>query len=226
MEQSNKWKHSENIQRLSDLVGADVPKDYLKVAVVEQVLDSLDVTVQNGELSVSGGEIDVIDRDGRNLGNVDIASAIDIEDDDGRVLGDVDVVNQIQTALDAAVTANDDLSVEVANSNPIEVSIPGGSATAFANGTTLTASTENTFALSAVGAEYLDGRVVSSGSYDVEIRWQDDSGNTLFTESVASGVAGSTETSINTRTESPNAVVAIIDQSGADQTNTASLHLK
>jgi len=134
---------------------------------------------------------------------------------------------QQDSALDvsgAVVTITPDAPLDV---SAAKVSTdPDTDDASFLNGAALTADGEVTISVAAQGAERLAGRVVSTGSYDVAVTWQDDAGNDLFTETVASGIAGGTSTDLDLAAVSPYAVVTISDQSSAAQTATATAHLR
>lgn len=92
---------------------------------------------------------------------------------------------------------------------------------------TLTANGSVDLVLTATGADALDGRVKSSGTYDVVVEWQTSGGNQIKSTTVASGVAGGTWTDISSETAvTPFAVVRINDTSGADQTADGGVHLR
>lgn len=194
---SNEYRHSQAIAYVADLVGGDVAADLLKIRVEE--MDT---------------PVDIADREARDLGKVDVAGAdstlpvqedtpldvsgatvpvshqgvIDVSSRDGRNLGDVDVT-------------------ELPDVDAVEW-----------DGFTLSASTTAELRLAAIGGEKLQGVVVSTGSYDVDIAWETSGGTVITTTSVASGVAGGTATQIDEIVQSPYATVQVTDTSAADQT--------
>ncbi len=93
------------------------------------------------------------------------------------------------------------------------------------NSASLSADGSLSIQLGAIGADRLRGRVVSSGSYDVEVAWLAEDGTELFTEQINSGVAGGTETTIDLLTIGAEAIVRVIDASSAAQTVDGVLHL-
>ena len=97
---------------------------------------------------------------------------------------------------------------------------------AFANGATLLANdTVAAASLAASGAERIRGQVTSSGGYDVQAVWQDDAGNTIRTETLATGVTGGNWTDIDVVAKSPYVDIVVADTSGADQTVDATVHV-
>jgi hypothetical protein len=102
-------------------------------------------------------------------------------------------------------------------------------ASAYENGTALAANSEVASTLVAPGGSNIHGKVESSGQYSVEARYQDDQGNTIFTETIANAVAGGTVTNIGPNSNavapaSDHVVIAVTDGSGADQTVNKVLH--
>jgi len=235
---SNPYKRTQRIDTLGDLPGADQARNLLRIGAVAQDVtlktevaqalnDAADglvvepvsgtfVVEGDGPLDVSAATVDVqedtpLDVSGATVtvtegSPVDVSGStvpvdhqgvIDVSSRDGRNLGEVEV-----------------------NALPDADFVSGA-------GDTLGASSSVTYSISALGADGLDGRAKSSGSYDLEIRWMDGNGNVLQTTSVASGVAGGTWTDITGETAiSPFADVVITDTSGADQTADLGLHLR
>lgn len=128
---------------------------------------------------------------------VEHQGVIDVSSRDGRNLGDVDVTD---------LPHNDE---------------------AHENSTALASDGTVTNSLAAPGADTLRGRIVrSSTSYDVTVAWEDANGNTLFTDSIASGVAGGTETTINEPAVSPYCTVTVSDAGSGSGAVTETLHLR
>lgn len=132
---------------------------------------------------------------------VDHPNRLDISSRDGRNLGDVDV-----TAV------NDSVQTEDSDSG-------------FFNGASLSADGTISTLLSGQGADNLKGRVVSDSQYTVELSWQDNNGNEIFRDQVASGVAGGTETTLNETAISPNVELVIADGSSTTATVNGTAHL-
>jgi hypothetical protein len=270
MAQSDAYKHKAQVDRLADLVGADVPRDRLKVAVEEIATTDLEdranrdlgkvdlagvdlnavpveqqtpvevgtysggtlpveqqtpveigtwtggtlpteqqtpVGVQDttgtqvdpateGTLSTLAALVDALASNGTDTLQVDQQGVVDVASRDGRNLGDVDVTD-LPDADFAATT-----------------------------GEALAGNGSNTYALTAVGADALDGTVVSSGQYSVTVDWEDGSGNVVTSTDVATGVAGGTETDISETSVTPYATVTISDGSGGSQTVDVGVHLR
>lgn len=95
------------VDYIQDLVGADVPRDLIKVAVVAQDL---------GELDVSAAEVDV-DINSQSLPQV----AADIEQIGGQAQSAVDVADKIDQIEDALASVGTD-SLRVTSPNPLDVS--------------------------------------------------------------------------------------------------------
>nr|ADE29173.1 hypothetical protein [uncultured virus] len=158
---------------------------------------------------------------GSELNNIEkiggqVQSAVDV----------ADAIDQIQDALQSA--GGDELRVRTFNSSGDAQDLQQ-TASAYENATNVNADAEVANLLVAPGGSNITGRVVSSGQYDVIVRYQDDQGNTIFTETVATGVAGGTQTRLgpnNTTVEpeSDHVEIAISDTSSAQQTVNAVLH--
>jgi hypothetical protein len=96
----------------------------------------------------------------------------------------------------------------------------------FDNGTSLNANGEVTTQLQAQGGDGIEGQAKSSGSYNVSIRWEDDSDNTIREENIASNVTGGDWTDINKNAKSAFATVVVSDNSGNSQTVDGTYHYK
>lgn len=83
---------------------------------------------------------------------------------------------------------------------------------AFENGTSLGSGETISRNLEAQAGESITGKVKrASTSYNVNIEWLDDSGNVLFTESVASAVSGGDTTTFSVTARSPHANFKVSD---------------
>lgn len=221
MVQSDKFKHTEALTYVGNFPGARRERDLIAT-------------------EVTGGEIDITDRRKRALGTVTIDSMPDVVIDQDQpfdvsaetvpVTADGTLPIQEDTPLDVSAS-----TVSVQESTPLDVSAStvavdptaNVSAEAFENGTSLAADGTLTTSLAASSAETLVGRVSrASTSYDVTIDWKDDAGNVLFTDTIASGVAAGTETSINEAAVSPYCNVNVVDAGSASGAVTSSLHLR
>lgn len=153
MNQSNQYKNRNEVNRVADQVGADHAKDAIRVMVVGQDGDGLDVT----------GEV------------VEVVST------------SVDSNGEIDKPLEA------DGSVTVA--------------------------------LEAEGAAGLVGRVHRlEAQYSVLVHWQTEGGDTLFTDTVASGVSGAAK--VEEPAIAPRVEVEIKDTSGNTKNVTHSFQLR
>ena len=95
------------VDYIQDIVGADVPRDLIKVALVAQDL---------GQLDVSAAEVDV------NLNNQSLAQvASNIEQIGGQAQSAVDVANKIDQ-INAALASVGNDSLRVTSPNPLDVS--------------------------------------------------------------------------------------------------------
>lgn len=100
-------------------------------------------------------------------------------------------------------------------------------AQAAANGASLASGGTLSRSLEAPGAETLRGRVVrASTSYDLAVDWEDSNGNVLFTDTIATGAAGGTETALNEPAISAYATVRVVDAGSASGPVTLSAHLR
>jgi len=106
-----------------------------------------------------------------------------------------------------------------------DVSVLLDTAKSYWNGSSLSASGSLTVALNAQNAENLFGQVKSTGTYDLNVLWKDDAGNTIRTESIASGVGAGTWTDLNQVLKSDYIVVEIVDTSASSQTVDGTIHL-
>lgn len=83
---------------------------------------------------------------------------------------------------------------------------------AYENGTSLGSGNSLDNTLHQPGAESLSGSVTrASTSYDVDAIWQDESGNDIETESLASGVAAGTQTTFDVPARAPNVKLQVSD---------------
>jgi len=95
------------VDYIQDLVGADVPRDLIRVALVAQDL---------GQLDVSAAEVDV------NLNNQSLAQvASNIDQIGGQAQSAVDVANKIDQ-INAALASVGDDSLQVSSPSPLDVS--------------------------------------------------------------------------------------------------------
>lgn len=186
---------------------------------------------------------DVTSDDARDLGDVDVKTvgeAVDITDDTARKLGQAQVTNALEvgtwtagtlaTEQQTPITVEDTTGTQVdpatdASVSAVEAAV-NTNAVASANAVTLLTNGTETLSCAADGADEVMGRAVSTGSYDVEISWQDGNGNEIFRDAIATGVAGGTETTIQENAILPNADVIVTDTSGADQTLDAGVHMR
>ena len=95
------------VEYIQDIVGADVPRDLIKVALVAQDL---------GQLDVSAAEVDI------NLNNQSLSQvASNIEQIGGQAQSAVDVANKIDQ-INAALASVGNDSLRVTSPNPLDVS--------------------------------------------------------------------------------------------------------
>lgn len=233
VEKTNPYKFVQEVNYLADQIGADRARDLLKVAVeggdltVEQATDAEFTVSSVGIEDTNDTEIDpateqtlstlatestvsdlatestlslLTDALASNAGDtlqVDQQGVIDVSSRDARNLGDVDVT---------ALPDND-------YAEAVGASLSGGAT--------------NTYTLTAQGAEHLDGRVKSTGSYDVTVDWQTSGGTVITTDTVATGVAGGTWTDLTDLTAvTPFAAVNVTDTSTNAQTVDIAAHLR
>ncbi|WP_224214665.1 hypothetical protein [Natrinema longum] len=210
--QSEAYKHREQTDRVHDIIGADIPRDLLKVSITEtdtQIpayleedvsIDGIVTVEQRDTVSVNQAGTVAVQEDtpldvSASTVPVDHQGVIDISSRDNRILGDVDI-----TALPDADRAD-------------------------WSGATIAADGSIEHSLAAVGADRLRGRVESTGSYDIQVSWLAEDGTELFTDEIASGVAAGTATDIDEPAVGPEATVTIVDTSSAEQTATGVFHL-
>lgn len=143
------------------------------------------------------------------------------------------------SALAAALQSNDNDALVVSHDGVIDVSSRDGrnlgsvdvstlpdADYAEAWQATLAADGTNSYAVSAIGADALDGRVKAEATHDVTVEWQDSSGNVVESVEVATGVAAGTWTDLGGLTpKTPHAVVKVTDTSSAETTASAGVHL-
>lgn len=85
-------------------------------------------------------------------------------------------------------------------------------ATHYENDTALGSGEDDKHTLKQPGAAQLSGSVTrQSTSYDLNVIWLDTDETEIETESVASGVAGGTQTTFDVPARSPRAAVQIVD---------------
>jgi len=209
----NPYKYRRTVDYVEDSVGSDIRRDLMKVAIASQ-----DVTPLSAALNQIGGQpqsaVDVAARidafaaalgsNGGDLLRVEQQTPVGIEDSGG-------------VQVDPA-TAGDVAGVESAVQTHAQATANGAS---LASGGTLSRSVE------APGAETLRGRVVrASTSYDLVVDWEDSSGNVLFTDTIATGVAAGTETAVNESAISAYATVRVVDAGSASGSVTLTAHLR
>lgn len=183
----------------------------------------------------AGAQLDPLNQDSLQTVGDDELRARLFGPDAGGVLQQV-IAEQLDTAVAATdvglltwearalnTVGQDELVARVTDATGSQVDVKDSDA-AFEDTTALAANGEVTNRLVAQGGQSVNGRVVSTGSYDVEARWQDDTGTTLFTETVAAGVAADTETDLDLTPQSSHVEIAVVDQSGADQNVDEVLH--
>lgn len=90
---------------------------------------------------------------------------------------------------------------------------------AFENDTALGSGKTLKNTLKQPGADKLSGSVTrDSNNYNLKIDWLDDSGNTIETESVATGVSSGTQTTFDKPARSPYATIKVADSGGGSGT--------
>lgn len=253
MTQSDLYKRQEQIDRVHDLVGADVPRDVLKVAIGTQDVP-LDVSGSEIGVSIDSQTLSALDTDlaaalvsnATDTLRVEQQSPVGVEDSGG---AQVDPATETTlSALVAALESNGGDTLRVDQQGVLDVSsrdsrnlgdvdvtsIPSVTISELPSSdfteafeAALSADQTNSYTLAAHGADALDGRAKSSGQYDVTVEWLDSSGNVIKSNAVATAVAGGTWTDLSGLTAiTPFADVKIADTSSASQTATVVAHLR
>lgn len=226
MAQKDAWKYVEQTDYVADLPGADIAANVLRT-VVTRIDADMDVDVEDradrdlGRVSVSGSVLDAaLASNAEDALRVEPTGALDASAATVPVTSDgpldasgATVPVESSSPLDASAA-----TVPVEQQTPVAVeSLPDADRGAW-NGTTLAANASTSKNLTATGADRLRGRVQSSGSYDVAVEWLDGAGSVIFTESVASGVAGGTATDLDLLAVGTNVNVVVTDASAAEAT--------
>lgn len=189
----------ETLAALASALGSD-GGDALRITPTAALdVSAATVTVtDDGSLAVSQTPLDAaLASDGTDTLQVEQQGVVDVSSRDSRNLGSVDVSD----LPDADYTE--------------------------AWGADLAADGANEYAPTAVGADALDGRVRSSGTYDATLEWQDSQGNVVESVDLGTGVAADTWTDVSGETAiTPYPVVRVTDTSAAAQTTDAALHLR
>lgn len=107
------------------------------------------------------------------------------------------------------------------NSIPTE---PNTSDSDSINGATLPADSEVVMNLSLVGTESLIVQAKSTGSYNLVVRWKDNTNTVIREETVSSSVSGGSWTDFNIDSKSDSADVVVVDNSSSEQTVNATAH--
>lgn len=128
------------------------------------------------------------------------------------------------SSIDTGVT---NLAGALASNATDTVEVQERSAEAIESGTAIASGGSNTNTLSAVAAERVSGIITrASTQYDVELRWQDGNGNTIQTETVASSVAGGTQTTFDVPARSETCVLAVVDSGSASGAVDLTAHMR
>lgn len=99
--------------------------------------------------------------------------------------------------------------------------------TEFQNGTALGSGETDEYTLKQPGAGNLSGSVTrATTAYDLDVVWQDNSGTDIETESIASGVAGGTQTTFDVAARSPYAKIQVSDSGAGSGSYDLVAHLR
>lgn len=99
--------------------------------------------------------------------------------------------------------------------------------TAFESGTALGSGETASHTLKQPGADSLSGSVTrASTAYDLTVTWLDESGTEIETESLASDVAGGTQTTFDVVARSPYVTVTVADAGTGSGTYDLVAHLR
>jgi len=253
MAQSDAYKYVEQTDYLADLVGADIAQDVLRTVVqrVEAAVDIADRADRDlGNVEVANLAVNsALASDGSDTLQVEQQTPVVLEDTGGTAVDPAtETTLDTLAALVDALASNDSDTLLVEQQGVVDVSSRDGrnlgdvDVTALPDVTVatlpdsdyveaaaaaLTADGSNEYAPTAQGADTLDGRVKSSGTYDAVLEWQDSAGNVVKSVDLGTGVAADTWTDVSGETAiTPYPVVRITDTSSAAQTVDAALHLR
>lgn len=248
MSQNPVYKYQSNIDYLGDFPGADVESN-----VLETNLASSEAQVDIGNrMSRELGVIGIRDAAGdrKNPATEETLAALAAAlasnaNDTLRTKVQAWNAGTLTTTDDGSFNVNDysGSTIPTEQQTPVGIEDSGGTQVdpatsgdlskkqeadeAYENGTSVASGGSTTKTLDAAGSDTLRGRVVrATTSYDVEVDWLDDQGNVIFTDSIASGVAAGTETSLNEKAISAHATVRVTDAGSGSGAVDAVYHLR
>jgi hypothetical protein len=205
--QSDVYKRLTNVASVQHIVGADGPRDALRVALAFQ---DLDLAVKQADRSR-----DITDW---SAGPLDV-SATTVPTEQQTPVG---VEDSTGTQVDPLAAGDQPLDVSGAT-----VPVEARNDWAAEQGTSVAAGGSTSKALAAQGAEDIRLRVSrATTSYDVYVDWEDSAGNVIWTESVATGVAGGAETLQTIPASTPYATVRVADAGSSSGAVTATYNMR
>lgn len=245
------------INRLEDLVGADIPRDLLKVAIVAQDNDELTVQLVDSSGDPVNPTSSRLEEALESIGSDELR--VQLIDDSGDPIDPAsteleDTLTSVGTdELRVSLQANNAGTIPVEQQSPVSIEDTQGAEVdpltqeVFASvdndqlvvtsndndqgtldGVTVPSNGRKEIDLYAEGSNQVRGKVVSSGQYDVELRYLGSrGGDPLFDnpENIIQGQSGGTPTTFTKEAFSPYLRVVIKEQSGSNQTFNASISL-
>jgi hypothetical protein len=262
MTQSDIYANLNTVHTVQNILGGDVSRDALKVALAFQDVElttALDHVGGQAQSAVDlAARIDALaDALAKNAGDelrvtapstlpVDQQTAIEIGTWSGGTLPtDQQTPIEVGTWSAGVLSVTDDgalvvddytgTTLPVEQQTPVEIGTWSGGTLpvedrndwAIEDGTALASGATTEQPLAAEGAEDIRLRISrATTSYDVEIDWEDDTGTVIWTESVATGVAGGTETKDTIPASTPYATVRVADAGSSSGAVTATYNMR
>ena len=210
---SRVYRHTQGIDYLGNLPGAN------------RALDTLDVRVIEGEVVLAEGvqveavveSIDIAEQRDRHLGIVRL--------DDDHATVDVDSLPTVDIETLPAVEIDDLPAVVVESLPTVEVEALPDQDVASLDNSTLAADGAVSLDVTARGVRRLRGVVSSSGQYDVGVTWLTEQGTELETVNLETDVAGGEPTTLDEPALTTRAEVTVTDKSSGEQTVSGEVQL-
>lgn len=194
---SRVYRHTQGIDYLGNLPGANRPRDTLDVRVIEGEV----VLTEGVQVEAVVESIDIAEQRDRHLGIVRL--------DDDHATVDVDSLPAV--AVESLPT--------------VEVEALPDQDVASLDNSTLAADGAVSLDVTARGVRRLRGVVSSSGQYDVGVTWLTEQGTELETVNLETDVAGGEATTLDEPALTTSVEVTVTDKSSGEQTVSGEVQL-
>lgn len=202
---SRVYRHTQGIDYLGNLPGANRPRDTLDVRVIEGEV----VLTEGVQVEAVVESIDIAEQRDRHLGIVRL--------DDDHATVDVGTLPAVEI---------DNLPAVAVESLPtVEVEALPDQDVASLDESTLAADGAVSLDVTARGVRRLRGVVSSSGQYDVGVTWLTEQGTELETVNLETDVAGGEPTTLDEPALTTSVEVTVTDKSSGEQTVSGEVQL-